>query len=443
VNKPEAVSSKSILKLAVPAIIAGIAEPLINLTDVAFIGNMEQDAVASLLAVGLVGSFLSAVIWTLAQTKTSVSSIVSNALGAGNIAAVQTLLPQVIWINAVLGLLIYLITAPLASYIFSLYNAQGAVLDLSVSYYQVRALGFPITLSTFAIFGIFRGLQNTSWAMIASLCGAMVNIALDYLLVYGVGDAIPAMGVMGAAYASLVAQLTMLAIAVYHLYKHTAVRLNAVVRKPHALLVQHMRLTTNFFLRTVSINFAMFLSYRFATGYGKIPGATHAILVNIWLFFSFFIDGFASAGNAIGGRLLGSKDVEALRNLGKKTVTYGVGIACILVVLCFSLYGFIGSQFTKDTAILSLFMNSFWLVLLMQPVNAVAFVYDGIFKGWGEAVYLRNLLFLLTLLVFIPTLLLLDYLHFELLAIWGAFTLWMLGRAVVLAFKFHSRLRAL
>jgi len=443
VNKSSIVSSKSILKLAVPAIIAGIAEPLISLTDVAFIGNMEQDAAASLLAVGLVGSFLSAIIWTLAQTKTSVSSIVSNALGAGNIVSIQTLLPQVIWINVALGLLLYIATAPFASYIFSLYNARDMVLDLSVSYYQVRALGFPITLGTFAIFGIFRGLQNTTWAMIASLCGALVNIALDYLLVYGAGDAIPAMGVMGAAYASLVAQLTMLAIAVYYLYKHTAVRLSAVMRKPHVLLVKHVHLTTNFFLRTVSINIAIFLSYRFATGYGKIPGATHAILMNIWLFFSFFIDGFASAGNAIGGRLLGSKDVAALRHLGKKTVTYGVTVACVLVIMCFSFYAFIGTQFTKDTAILNLFMNSFWLVLLMQPINAVAFVYDGIFKGWGDAVYLRNLLFALTLLVFVPTLLLLDYLHFELLAIWGAFTLWMLGRAVILTFKFQSRLRAL
>lgn len=443
VSAPVSITSKTILKLAIPAIIAGIAEPLISLTDVAFIGNIKQDAAASLLAVGLVGSFLSAIIWTLAQTKTSISSIVSNALGSQKLASIESLLPQAIWLNVALGLLIYLITAPLAYHIFTLYNAHNLVLELSVSYYQVRALGFPLTLSTFAIFGIFRGLQNTSWAMIASLSGALVNIALDYVLIYGVQNIVPAMGVMGAAYASLIAQLVMLAIALYYLYKHTAVRLGALQLKPHALLIYHVRLTTNFFLRTLAINAAIFLSYRFASGYGKTAGATHAILMNIWLFFSFFVDGFANAGNAIGGRLLGSKDVVALRYLGKKTVIYGVGVATALSVICFCGYTFIGNQFTKDPAILGLFMGSFWLVLVMQPINAVAFVYDGIFKGWGEAAYLRNLLFALTLLVFVPTLLILDYFQFELLAIWGAFTLWMLGRAVVLAIKFQSRLQAL
>ena len=426
-----------------PAIIAGIAEPLISLTDVAFIGNIKQDAAASLLAVGLVGSFLSAIIWTLAQTKTSISSIVSNALGSQKLPSIESLLPQAIWLNVALGLLIYLITAPLAYHIFTLYNARNLVLELSVSYYQVRALGFPLTLSTFAIFGIFRGFQNTSWAMIASLSGAVVNIALDYVLIYGVQNIVPAMGVMGAAYASLIAQLVMLAIALHYLYKHTTVRLGALQLKPHVLLIQHVRLTTNFFLRTLAINVAIFLSYRFASGYGKTAGATHAILMNIWLFFSFFVDGFANAGNAIGGRLLGSKDVVALRYLGKKTVIYGVGVATALSVICFCGYTFTGNPFTKDPAILGLFMGSFWLVLVMQPINAVAFVYDGIFKGWGEAAYLRNLLFALTLLVFVPTLLILDYFQFELLAIWGAFTLWMLGRAVVLAIKFQSRLQAL
>lgn len=432
-----------ILKIAIPAIIAGISEPLISLTDVAFIGNIKSNAATSLLAVGIVGSFLSAIIWTLAQTKTAISSIVSNAVGSQNFKTLKTLLPQVISINFILGIVIYAITAPLATYIFTLYKAQDLVLELSVSYYKVRAIGFPITLSTFAIFGIFRGLQNTSWAMIASLSGALMNILLNYILIFGVGSWVPALGVMGAAYASLVAQCFMLLIALFYLYKNTSVRLEHLILKPHPLLAKHLKLTTNFFLRTAAINVAIFLSYRYASDYGKVAGATHAILMNIWLFFSFFVDGFANAGNAIGGKLLGSKNVTALRYLGKKTVLYAICVAFLLVVSCFSCYSFIGNQFTKDPAILSLFLSCFWLVLVMQPINAIAFVYDGIFKGWGEAVYLRNLLFMLTLFVFIPTLLILDAFNYKLFAIWGAFTAWMLCRAVVLHFKFKSRLRVM
>ncbi|GAK75028.1 DNA-damage-inducible protein F [Nonlabens ulvanivorans] len=221
------ITPRNILSLAIPAIIAGIAEPLISLTDVAVIGNMKDNAVEGLLAVGLVGSFLSAIIWTLAQTKTSISSIVSNALGSDQLNKIDSLIPQVIWINIGLGILIYLVTAPLASWIFTLYNAKGITLNLSISYYQIRAIGFPLTLSAFAIFGIFRGIQNTSWAMIASISGAIVNVILDYTLVYGIDSLIPAYGVMGAAYASLAAQIIMLIIALYFLYKkHLFVYIN-------------------------------------------------------------------------------------------------------------------------------------------------------------------------------------------------------------------------
>ncbi len=437
------ISTRQILALAIPAIVAGIAEPLISITDLAIIGNMEGETTDALAAVGLVGTFLSAIIWTLAQTKTSISSIVSNHLGAASLKRIHELIPQVAWINIGLGILIYLVTAPFAGWIFQLYEAEGSVLDICVEYYQVRALGFPMTLSAFAIFGIFRGLQNTSWAMIASLSGATVNILLDLLLVYGIEGWWEPMGVLGAAYASLAAQATMLVIAIYFLYRHTRFSLKISWWKPHPRLRKHLYLTANFFLRTAAINIAIYLSYRFANSYGVEEAATHAILMNVWLFFSFLVDGFANAGNAIGGKLLGSKDVASLRYLARTTTWYGVAVAGILSLVCFGLYDFIGKRFTDDEVVLGLFRDSFWIVLLMQPVNAIAFVYDGIFKGWGEASYLRNLLFGVTLLGFVPTIFLGDYWGGQLYAIWSAFFVWMILRSVVLFFKFKSRLRAM
>ncbi|KQC32153.1 multidrug transporter [Nonlabens sp. YIK11] len=434
------ISTNYILKLAFPAIIAGIAEPVISITDIAIIGNMEGDSVDALAAVGLAGAFLSTVIWTLAQTKTSISSIVSKALGNKSLDKINDLIPQVIWINILMGLVIYAVTAPLATFIFDLYKAKGEVLELTASYYQIRALGFPLTLSAFAIFGIFRGLQNTSWAMIASISGAVVNVALDYLLVYGVDGWLDGLGLTGAALASLAAQSTMLLIALFYFFKNTPFTLFIQRWKPHALLGQHIKLTVNFFLRTLAINICIYLSYRYANGYGVEEAATHAILMNIWLFFSFFIDGFANAGNAIGGKLLGAGDRESLRYLALKTNTFGIGVSVVLALICALFYNLIGGWFTDDPQVDLLFVNTFFIILLMQPINAVAFVYDGIFKGWGEAPYLRNLLLLVTVAVFVPVLLLLDYFGFELKAIWLAFFAWMIGRAVFLHLKFRNRL---
>src|SRR6056297_2140838 len=121
------VSFKEINRIAIPAIIAGIAEPLISLTDIGIIGNVDKDPVEALAAAGIVGSFLSAIIWIVAQTKTAISALVSQHLGANRLHAVKTLVPQAIYFNLLLSLLIYFVTAFFARQIFGAYNAEGEV----------------------------------------------------------------------------------------------------------------------------------------------------------------------------------------------------------------------------------------------------------------------------------------------------------------------------
>ena len=432
------VSFKEINKIAVPAIIAGIAEPLISLTDIAVIGNVEKNSIEALAAAGIVGSFLSAIIWIVAQTKTAISSIISQHLGANRIHAVKTLIPQAILFNLFLSLVIYGLTAFFAEAIFSAYNADGLILQYTQEYYTIRALGYPLTLVTFAIFGIFRGLQNTLWAMKCSLAGAAVNVGLDFLLVYGVEGYIPPLHLAGAAYASLAAQAAMLIMALYYFFKKTPFHLKLsfnINPQMKPLLI----MAANLFVRTAALNFAIYLANAYATDYGKNYIAAQSILMNIWLFFSFFIDGYANAGNAISGRLLGAKDYTRLWNLSKDICKYAVLIAFILVGICGLFYDEIGLIFNKEESVLVLFSSVFWLVLLMQPINAIAFMFDGIFKGLGEAKYLRNVLLAATFLGFTPTLLLADYFGLKLYAIWLGFLVWMLIRSSALVIQFRRK----
>lgn len=432
------VSFKNINRIAIPAIIAGIAEPLISLTDIAVIGNVENNPVEALAAAGIVGSFLSAIIWIVAQTKTAISAIVSQHLGANRLHAVKTLIPQAIYFNFAFSLVIYFTTAFFAEAIFSAYNAEGLILSYSEEYYQIRALGYPLTLVTFAIFGVFRGLQNTLWAMKCSLAGAFVNVGLDFLLVYGIEGFVPAMHLKGAAYASLAAQATMLIMALWFFFKktpfHLKLSLNINPRLKALLLM-----AANLFVRTAALNFAIYLANAYATDYGKNYIAAQSILMNIWLFFSFFIDGYANAGNAIGGKLLGARDYKSLWELSKRISKYSILIALILMFLCGIFYNQIGLIFNKEAAVLALFSSVFWIVLLMQPVNAIAFMFDGIFKGLGEAKYLRNLLLVATFLGFTPTLLISDYFGLQLYGIWIAFFVWMLIRSSALVIQFRRK----
>lgn len=433
-----AVSFKNINRIAIPAIIAGIAEPLMSLTDIAVIGNVDENPIEALAAAGIVGSFLSAIIWIVAQTKTAISAIVSQHLGASRLHAVKTLIPQAIYFNFLLSLLIYAITAFFAEAIFSAYNAEGLILNYSEEYYQIRALGYPLTLVTFAIFGVFRGLQNTLWAMKCSITGALVNVGLDFALVYGIEGFIPAMHIKGAAYASLAAQLVMLIMALWFYFKKTPFHLKLssnINPQLKGLLV----MAGNLFVRTAALNFAIYLANAYATGYGRNYIAAQSFLMNIWLFFSFFIDGYANAGNAIGGRLLGARDYTSLWELSKKISLYAVLIAFILMGICALFYQEIGLIFNKEASVLVLFSSVFWIVLIMQPVNAIAFMFDGIFKGLGEAKYLRNVLLVATFLGFTPVLLLGDYFGMKLYAIWIAFFVWMVIRSSALVIKFRRK----
>ena len=220
-----AITLKQINKLAIPALIAGVSEPILSLTDAAIIGNMEQNATTSLAAVGIVTTFLSMLIWVLGQTRSAISSIISQYLGAGNVEAVKNLPAQAIFVITTLSLVIIAITYPLASPIFKLYNASGDILNYSVDYYQIRVFGFPFTLFTIAVFGTFRGLQNTFYPMIIAIVGAGVNIILDVAFVYGIEGYIPAMNIKGAAYASVIAQMLMAGISAYYLLTKTNIPL--------------------------------------------------------------------------------------------------------------------------------------------------------------------------------------------------------------------------
>lgn len=433
-----AVSFKNINRLAIPAIIAGIAEPLISLTDIAIIGNVEQDPVEALAAAGIVGSFLSAIIWIVAQTKTAISALVSQHLGANRLHAVKTLVPQAIIFNLLLSLLIYTVTAYFAAAIFSAYNAEGKVLNYAADYYQIRALGYPLTLVTFAIFGVFRGLQNTLWAMKCSLTGALLNVGLDFALVYGIEGWLPPMHLEGAAWSSVIAQTVMLLMALYFFFNKTPFHLG-LSRRINPQMRILLVMSGNLFVRTAALNFAIYLANAYATGYGNNYIAAQSILMNIWLFFSFFIDGYANAGNAMGGRLLGSKDYNGLWTLSKKISKYALTIAVVLIGICAIFYDEIGLIFSKEAPVLILFTSAFWMVLFMQPVNAIAFMFDGIFKGLGEAKYLRNVLLAATFLGFTPVLLIGDYLGYKLYAIWAAFFVWMLIRSSALVIKFRSK----
>ncbi|HBR52967.1 MAG TPA: MATE family efflux transporter [Flavobacteriaceae bacterium] len=432
------ISFKRIQQLAIPAIIAGIAEPVLSSTDAAVVGNIAEFGTESLAAVGIVGTFLSALIWILGQTRSAISAIISQNLGAGKIEDLKSFPAQAIFFNIALSIIVLGSTYFFVEEIFTLLNAEGMVLDFSIDYYNIRVWGFPLTLFTFAVFGIFRGLQNTFWPMIIAAIGASLNIALDFILVYGVSGYIDAMGVVGAAWASLTAQIVMAILSFALLLKKTNVSLRLTLPL-HPEISRLVRMSLNLFLRSVALNTALILSTREAAALGKEYIAAYTIAFNIWIFTAFFLDGYGAAGNILGGKLLGERNFTSLWKLTKKVNLYNVGVATILALLGLLFYEPLGVLFNKDPEVLRLFYGMFFMVLICLPFNAVAFTLDSIFKGLGEMGFLRNVLLGATILGFIPVLYFSKFMGWGLVGIWAALVVWVAFRAIALLVKYNNK----
>ncbi len=432
------ISFKRIQQLAIPAIIAGIAEPVLSSTDAAVVGNMAIDSTESLAAVGIVGSFLSMLIWILGQTRSAISAIISQNLGAGKLEDIKVLPAQAIFYNILLSIIVLGGTYFFVEEIFTFLNAENKVLDLSIDYYNIRVWGFPLTLFTFAIFGIFRGLQNTFWPMLVAITGAIVNIGLDFILVYGIEGIVSPLGVKGAAWASLISQAIMAIMALIFLLVKTDISLR--LRFPlHPEIKRLVVMSLNLFIRSFSLNVALILAVREATALGTEIVAAHTIVANIWLFTAFFIDGYGAAGNVLSGRLLGAKDYTSLWILTKRVNLYNLIVCGFLMVVAAVFYKTSGRIFSNEDEVLNAFYGVFFIVILMQPLNAIAFTLDAIFKGLGEMAYLRNILLIATFLGFVPILYISRYLGWGFTGIWIAFVVWMFFRASALVIIYRNK----
>lgn len=432
------ISNKQINKLAIPAIIAGISEPVLSLTDAAIVGHIPTNATESLAAVGIVSSFLSMLIWVLGQSRSAISAIISQYLGANKLDEVKQLPAQAIAIIVALSILVCVITLPFSEPVFKFYNAKDLLLEFSVDYYNIRIIGLPFTLYTFAVFGVFRGLQNTYYPMIIALMGTVVNIALDFVLVYGISDFIPALNLKGAAIASAFSQLLMAGMATILVLKKTPITLKFSLPF-NKEIPKFLLMIGNLVIRTIALNLALYFATSFATGYGTRHIAAYTIAINLWFFAAFAVDGYASAGNIMSGKLFGANQIKLLVELSNRLLKRALIVGVLMASIGALFYDALGALFTSEKAVLTEFYKVFWIVLVMQPFCALAFVFDGIFKGLGKMKTLRNVLVLSTILVFIPVLFICHYLDMKLHGVLLAFTLWIIARGVPLIVKFRKQ----
>jgi MATE family multidrug resistance protein len=422
------VSIKEVNRLAFPAMLAGIAEPLIGLADNYILGNVDVNSSEALAAVGIAAGFYLFLFWIFVQIESSLSAMVAQHLGRGEKESLNPLISQGLACAVFIVLALIGVTNLIINPILDLYGAEGLVKEMSRDYYRIRSFGFPLILLTSSLWGVFRGLQNTSWAMMIGLSGATLNIVLTYSLVHGVGEVVPAMGVKGAAIGSLSAEGFMLISTLFMARRKTNVRL-AKLWPLHRQFGEMMVMSFQFVIRTISLGLVLILASASATQMGHKYMAAHSIAHQLWIFCAFVLDGYANAGTAIAGKLIGQRAYGPLAHLTRRLLLIGFGVAAVLMAGFGLSYNLIGGWFSNDAEVVVLFESIFWLVILGQPLNSVAFTMDGVYKGLGEAKYLMKLMVIgLALYALVVYPLLANGVGF--ISIWIAISAWMVVRSI-------------
>lgn len=364
---------KQILKIALPAIVTNITVPLLGLVDTAIVGHMGDATYIGAIAVG--SMVFNLVYWVFGFLRMGTSGLTAQARGRRDLQEMRSLLVRSQTVAMTIALLILLLQVPLRDVMLWLIGPTDDVRPLAVTYYHIVVWGAPAMLGLYGLSGWFIGMQNTRLPMVISISQNVVNIVASLALVYGLGMKVEgvALGTVVAQYAGLLMAMAML-VRYYRWY--ITIRLCSLKE-----FIPFLRVNSDIFLRTlclVAVNL-------YFTSAGARQGATilavNALLLQLYLLFSYIMDGFAYAGEALCGRFWGARDNKAFREVVGRLFMWGAG----MTVLFTTLYVVGGMPFlrllTDEETVVQAAREYVWWAWLIPVAGVAAFVWDGIFIG--------------------------------------------------------------
>lgn len=430
---------RPILRLAIPGLLASVSVPLIGIADTAMIGHLPE--VALLGAVATASVLFDVLFWGAGFLRMGTTSIVSQHHGAGDRRGSAAALFRALLLAAVIGLLILTIRGPAAEIGFALVGGSEQVQLWGRQYFDIRVLGVPLVLGTMVLNGFFLGSANAWAPLVVTVVTNLVNIVADYALIFGHWGA-PELGVIGAAWASVAAAATGFALGVSVLLAFY--RATVFSSRPKALFdpgrLRHM-LSTNLNLcgRTLCLLAAQFLLVALVARMGEVPLAAHAVVWQLWSLVSYGVDGFAHAAEALVGNRLGAGDRLAARHYARRILLWGAAIGLLFSGIYAVGLERIAGWFTPHAEVVAAVASLTVLVAVVQPLNALVFVLDGIFIGANDSAYLFRAMALAAFAGFAPAaILLVIVLEGGLVAAWGAYIVLMLGRFLPLARRYRG-----
>ena len=427
---PARSNTREILRLAVPAFGALIAEPLFLLADSAIVGHLGVDQLAG---VGLASTILHTAVGLMVFLAYSTTPAVARAIGDGKLGKALAAGRDGVWLALLLGLVLAVVGFVAAEPLVGFMGASGDVQGFAVDYLRWSMPGLAAMLLIFAGTGVLRGLQDTRTPLVVATAGFAVNIALNVFLVYGLN-----MSVTGSAIGTSIAQWAMAA--VYLVMVGRNARQHGVSLRPDWHGIRAMtKVGSWLMLRTLSLRLAILATVLVVTAQGAVNLAAHQLAMTIFSFLAFALDALAIAAQALIGKDLGARNAARARELTRTMIRWGTGFGVITGILLAVAAPWVGYIFTADSGVRSALTVALWVLALGQPLAGYVFVLDGVLIGAGDARYLA-IAGVVNLAVYLPLLVAVHQLRpggeAGLLWLWAAFALgYMLARAVTLGLR--------
>ncbi|KQW47651.1 MATE family efflux transporter [Nocardioides sp. Root1257] len=422
-----ATRDREILRLAFPAFLALVSEPLFLLADAAIVGHLGT---ASLAGLGIAAAVLQTVVGVCVFLAYGTTGSVARRLGAGDLRGALTQGVDGLWLAVAIGALVTVAGVVLADPLVHLFGASEEVADTAATYLRIAFLGAVPLLLMLAATGVLRGLQDTRTPLVVAVAGNALNIVLNLVLVYPVG-----LGIAGSALGSVLAQAASAAAFVVVVVR-AARRHGASLRPDLPGIRAAGRAGVPLVIRTLTLRAALLLTTYAVTLAAvnardqEVDLAAHQLAMTLWTFLAFVLDAIAIAAQAITGRALGAGDVAGTRELTRRMVAWGVVSGVATGVLLALVSPVVGRLFTGDQDVQDLLVPVLLVAALGQPVAGVVFVLDGVLIGAGDGRYLARA-GLVTLVAYAPVVLLLAAYDAGLVAIWIAFSAVFMGARLV------------
>ena len=375
-------ANREILRLAIPSIISNITVPLLGIVDVAIVGHIGDENYIGAIAIG--SMIFNVIYWLFGFLRMGTSGFTSQAFGAGNTQATAYVLRKMLVLSFGVAAAFVLFQLPIRHLAFLLMGVNNDIHPLVATYYNIVVWGAPATLGLYVLTGWLVGMQNTRVPMWVSIAQNIINIAASALLVFAFH-----MGIAGVAIGTLVAQWAGFVMSLLSLRSSYAKEWQTALSNTITKLQSHTEIFTisffsanrDIFLRTlclVSVNL-------FFTAAGSRQGAmmlsVNTLLMTFFTLFSYVMDGFAYAGEALAGRYFGARDTASLNRLAQRLLGWGMALS-VAFSLIYLLAGeaILGLLTDKQPVVVAAADYRLWAVAV--PLTGfAAFVFDGIFIG--------------------------------------------------------------